>query len=101
MEKQMSEAKRDEALEQYIEAMKELWEYQPFQILLQTFEERIPNINSVEQTRTGDEMFFRSGQMDIIRTLQNLRDNTGIIEDDYLRSLEPQDATIDTGLYNS
>lgn len=97
----MSEATRDEPLEQYLESMKQLWDYKPFQVLLETFVERIPNINSVEQTRSEQDLFFRAGQMDIIRTLQNLRDNTDIIENDYLQSLEPQDYTIETGLYNS
>jgi|TARA_R110000803_G_scaffold137215_2_gene204206 hypothetical protein len=97
----MNEAVRDEPLEQYIEAMKELWAYEPFQLLLTTFKDRVPNINSVEQTRTVEELFFRSGQMDIIRTLENLQDNIGIIETDYLQSLEPQDYTVESGLYSS
>lgn len=97
----MSETTRDEQLEQYIEAMKELWDYQPFKVLLETFVERASNINSVEQTRSAEDLFFRAGQMDIIRTLQNLRDNTDIIENDYLQSLESQDYTVGTGLYNS
>ena len=97
----MNEAVRDEPLEQYIEAMKELWAYEPFQLLLTTFKDRVPNINSVEQTRTVEELFFRSGQMDIIRTLENLQDNIGIIETDYLQSLEPQDYTVASGLYSS
>jgi len=97
----MTEATRDEALEQYIDSMKELWAFEPFKLLLQTYEDRIPNINSVEQTRSGDELFFRAGQMDIIRTLQNLWDNTEIIENDYLQSLEPQDSTDVSDLYSS
>lgn len=94
----MSE-QRDEALEQYFETMKRLWDNTDFQAYLSELVEQADNVNSVEDVapsaeRTAEqELFFRKGQMNIIRTLQNLSDNIALCEEEYHKSLEPQKDT--------
>jgi len=83
-------AVRDMALEGYFDAMKDLWEHPSFQTLLTEFTEQVESINSVETTRSNDDLLFRKGQLNIIRSLQNLSDNIAILEEDYLKEVEPQ-----------
>lgn len=93
----MSETnERDESLEQYFESMKRLWDNPDFQILVQELSVQSASVNAVEDvspsaSRTAEQdLFFRKGQMNVIRTIQNLSENIAICEDEYHKSLEPE-----------
>lgn len=90
---------RDEPLEQYFDSMKELWGYDAFQTLLDELTTQVDSINSVENATSSNDLWFRKGQINVIRAMQNLRDNIEILETDYLQSLEPQ-TDEDEELYN-
>ena len=94
---------RDEELEQYFDSMKELWDMPQFQVFVSEFQKQIPNINSVEQTKPGDyDLGIRAGQMNVIRTIENLRDNIEVLESGYLAELESDAAEDeDTDIYKS
>lgn len=94
----MSERKeRDPALEQYFESMKRLWDNEDFQVFVAELALQSHNINSVEDVspspaRTAEQdLFFRQGQMNVIRTTQNLDKNIKFCEKEYYESLEHGD----------
>lgn len=93
----MSEQQRDPALEQYFESMKKLWDNTDFQVFVGELVEQSLNINAVEDVRPSiertaeQELFFRKGQLNIIRTVQNLDKNIEICATEYQKSLEPQE----------
>lgn len=88
-------AERDMALEGYFDAMKELWEHPSYQTLLKELERDIETIDSVSSTVSLEDLYFRKGQLNEIRRLQNLRDNIAILEEDYLKEVEPQPTDLD------
>lgn len=80
---------RDEELELYFDRMKALCDFPPFQTWVADLAGQAENINSVVQVKNNEDLFHRKGQMDIINTAMNLRENIDILEEDYLKSLEP------------
>jgi hypothetical protein len=80
----------DEKLEQYFDSMKDLWNNENYQILLTELGEQIESIDSVERASTIEDLYFRKGQINVIRTLQNLSENIDMLETDYKREQEPQ-----------
>jgi hypothetical protein len=89
----------DEKLEQYFDSMKSLWNDKNFQILISELTEQMESIDSAERTTSAEDLFFRKGQINVIRTLQNLSDNIDMLETDYKREQEPhQDADGDVFL---
>ena len=102
----MEQPQRDEALEAYFESMKALSEDNNFKILLAELVEQSISINSVEDVRPStlrtlsEETAFRQGQLNVIRTLESMRNRIDILEKDYLDSLEPEKGNPDSeGLY--
>ena len=80
----------DQKLEQYFNSMKDLWNNANFQILISELNEQMESIDSIERTTTVEDLFFRKGQINVIRTLQNLSDNIDMLESDYRQEQEPQ-----------
>lgn len=83
----------DQKLEQYFNSMKELWNNANFQILISELNEQLESIDSVERTTTVEDLYFRKGQVNVIRTLQNLSDNIDMLESDYNQEQESPQST--------
>ena len=83
----------DQKLEQYFNSMKELWNNDNFQILISELNEQLESIDSVERTISVEDLYFRKGQINVIRTLQNLSDNIDMLESDYNQEQEPPQST--------
>jgi len=83
----------DPQLEQYFSSMKTLYNDVNFQVLLSELSEQLASIDSIERATTVEDLCFRKGQINVIRTLQNLSDNIDVLELDYLREQEPQTDT--------
>jgi hypothetical protein len=62
----------DKNLEQFYGAIKEMCNTEGYKLFCKELEEQIVNINSVEYTKNIDDLNFRKGQLNIIRSLINL-----------------------------
>ena len=64
----------DDELEVYFRQMNDLFRMQGWGLLIEDFKQQVPNINSVEQAKTIEELYFRKGQLNIIGSILNLEE---------------------------
>lgn len=88
-------APRNEALENYFDLMRTLAESDGYLALLRDFGEQRTSINSVESTASDKDLWFRKGQLNVINTLLNLRDNVAIQAGEYQKTLNAEEEVAD------
>ena len=76
----------DNELEVYFRQMNDLFRMQGWGLLLEDLKLQVPNIDSVEQVKTIEDLYFRKGQLNILGTLlqleeTNLRGQESLSED--------------------
>ena len=64
----------DNELEVYFRQMNDLFRMQGWGLLIEDLKLQVPNINSVEQAKTIEDLYFRKGQLNIIGSLLNLEE---------------------------
>ena len=64
----------EQELEVYFRQMNDLFRTEGWGLLIEDFKQQVPNINSVEQAKTIEELYFRKGQLNILGTLLRLEE---------------------------
>ena len=64
----------DDELEVYFRQMNDLFRMQGWGLLIEDLKLQVPNIDSVEQVKTIEDLYFRKGQLNILGALLNLED---------------------------
>jgi cyclopropane fatty-acyl-phospholipid synthase-like methyltransferase len=64
----------EQELEVYFRQMNDLFRTEGWGLLVEDFKQQVPNINSVEQAKTIEELYFRKGQLNIIGSILNLEE---------------------------
>ena len=75
----------DNELEVYFRQMNDLFRMKGWGLLIEDLKLQVPNIDSVEQVKTIEDLYFRKGQLNIIGTLLNLEETTNRGYEDSLR----------------
>ena len=78
----------DNELELYFRKMNDLFRNEGWQALLEDLKVNIPIINSVENTKDENDLYFRKGQLNILGTLLNLEETTKRGQEESLREEE-------------
>lgn len=78
----------DNELELYFRKMNDLFRNEGWQVLLEDLKSNIPIINSVENTKDENDLYFRKGQLNILGTLLNLEETTKRGQEESLREEE-------------
>ena len=78
----------DNELELYFRKMNGLFRNEGWQTLLEDLKVNIPIINSVENTKDENDLYFRKGQLNILGTLLNLEETTKRGQEESLREEE-------------
>lgn len=78
----------DNELELYFRKMNGLFRNEGWQALLEDLKVNIPIINSVENTKDENDLYFRKGQLNILGTLLNLEETTKRGQEESLREEE-------------
>ena len=81
----------DDELEVYFRHMNDLFRMQGWGLLLEDLKLQVPNIDSVEQVKTIEDLYFRKGQLYVISTLLNLGEH---VRDAYDRLGDDPDASL-------
>ena len=76
----------DNELEVYFRQMNDLFRMEGWGLLIKDLKLQVPNIDSVEQVKTIEDLYFRKGQLNILGTLlqleeTNLRGQESLSED--------------------
>ena len=76
----------DDELEVYFRQMNDLFRMKGWGLLIEDLKLQVPNIDSVEQVKTIEDLYFRKGQLNILGTLlqleeTNLRGQESLSED--------------------
>ena len=64
----------DDELEVYFRQMNDLFRMQGWGLLIEDLKLQVPNIDSVEQVKTIEDLYFRKGQLNIIGSILNLEE---------------------------
>ena len=64
----------DDELEVYFRHMNDLFRMEGWGLLLEDLKLQVPNIDSVEQVKTIEDLYFRKGQLNILGTLHRLEE---------------------------
>jgi len=64
----------DDELEVYFRQMNDLFRMQGWGLLIEDLKLQVPNIDSVEQVKTIEDLYFRKGQLNILGTLLRLEE---------------------------
>lgn len=81
---------RDEKLEAYFDTMKDLCNYKAFQQLQEEMRVQATNVSDLQNVKDEKDLFFRKGQLNVIGTLLNLRENVDTLEENYLAELKDE-----------
>ena len=79
----------DNELELYFRQMNDLFRHEGWKTLIKDLELNVPIINSVENTKDENDLYFRKGQLNILGTLLNLEETTKRGQEESLREEEP------------
>tara|TARA_R110002094_G_scaffold54352_2_gene65577 strand:- start:188 stop:433 length:246 start_codon:yes stop_codon:yes gene_type:complete len=66
----------EKELEIYFRQMKELFRMEGWQTLLKDLKEQVPLIDSLENTKDTNDLYFRKGQLNILGVILNLETTT-------------------------
>tara|TARA_R110000796_G_scaffold213579_1_gene329665 strand:- start:570 stop:815 length:246 start_codon:yes stop_codon:yes gene_type:complete len=66
----------EKELEIYFRQMKELFRMEGWQTLLKDLKEQVPLIDSIENTKDNNDLYFRKGQLNILGVILNLETTT-------------------------
>tara|TARA_R110002124_G_scaffold117595_2_gene274669 strand:- start:475 stop:720 length:246 start_codon:yes stop_codon:yes gene_type:complete len=66
----------EKELEIYFRQMKELFRMEGWQTLLKDLKEQVPLIDSIENTKDTNDLYFRKGQLNILGVILNLETTT-------------------------
>ena len=64
----------DDELEVYFRQMNDLFRMQGWGLLIEDLKLQVPNIDSVEQVKTIEDLYFRKGKLNILGTLLRLEE---------------------------
>ena len=66
----------EKELEIYFRQMKELFRMEGWQTLIKDLKEQVPLIDSIENTKDTNDLYFRKGQLNILGVILNLETTT-------------------------
>jgi len=66
----------EKELEIYFRQMKELFRTEGWQTLIKDLKEQVPLIDSIENTKDNNDLYFRKGQLNILGVILNLETTT-------------------------
>tara|TARA_B110000091_G_scaffold211629_1_gene256636 strand:+ start:295 stop:540 length:246 start_codon:yes stop_codon:yes gene_type:complete len=66
----------EKELEIYFRQMKELFRTEGWQTLIKDLKEQVPLIDSIENTKDTNDLYFRKGQLNILGVILNLETTT-------------------------
>ena len=66
----------EKELEIYFRQMKALFRMEGWQTLLKDLKEQVPLIDSIENTKDNNDLYFRKGQLNILGVILNLETTT-------------------------
>lgn len=66
----------EKELEIYFRQMKELFRTEGWQTLIKDLKEQVPLIDSLENTKDTNDLYFRKGQLNILGVILNLETTT-------------------------
>tara|TARA_R110002095_G_scaffold204157_1_gene186701 strand:- start:157 stop:402 length:246 start_codon:yes stop_codon:yes gene_type:complete len=66
----------EKELEIYFRQMKELFRMEGWQTLIKDLKEQVPLIDSIENTKDNNDLYFRKGQLNILGVILNLETTT-------------------------
>ena len=66
----------EKELEIYFRQMKELFRMEGWQTLIKDLKEQVPLIDSLENTKDTNDLYFRKGQLNILGVILNLETTT-------------------------
>lgn len=79
----------DNELELYFRQMNDLFRNEGWKVLIEDLKLNVPIINSVENTKDDNDLYFRKGQLNILGTILNLEETTKRGQEESLREEEP------------
>jgi len=79
----------DNELELYFRQMNDLFRNEGWKVLIEDLKLNVPLINSVENTKDDNDLYFRKGQLNILGTILNLEETTKRGQEESLREEEP------------
>ena len=79
----------DNELELYFRQMNDLFRNVGWKVLIEDLKLNVPLINSVENTKDDNDLYFRKGQLNILGTILNLEETTKRGQEESLREEEP------------
>jgi hypothetical protein len=79
----------DNELELYFRQMNDLFRNEGWKVLMEDLKLNVPLINSVENTKDDNDLYFRKGQLNILGTILNLEETTKRGQEESLREEEP------------
>ena len=79
----------DDELEVYFRQMNDLFRMKGWGLLIEDLKLQVPNIDSVEQVKTIEDLYFRKGQLNILGTILNLEETTRIGQEESQREDDP------------
>jgi len=75
----------DKELEVYFRDMNDLFRTKGWQVFVDDLRQNVANINSVEGTKDGNDLYFRKGQLNIIGAILNIEETTRIGQEESQR----------------
>ena len=85
----------DKELELYFRQMNDLFRNEGWQNLIKDMKLNQPNIDSIENTKDVNDLYFRKGQLNIIGFLLNFEETTKLGQEEFLKVDSSEEEYVD------